>query len=332
MIKSGGLLGVRTLGPVLLRAAICMLAALPLTGCLDRSEPISPKTVLPLPGLNSSVSNLAVTDIEGMDERTGNRLRAHLKTALAEQRITLVPGGKGAAFSLKGYGSINKDGRTATLVNIWDVLDVKGRRVHRIISEASGPASPAGDPWASVNSTLLAKSAKTLAAQYSAWSRGKPLTRPVKIARPAAPLTTAAIRTPAIRKPAARTPVRREPAEGTPISRAVPVSARFSGAPGNGNGELARALRAALHSRGYRLSAPSEPAVYHLNVTTSVGAAKAGRRGIAIDWAVSGRNGRPLGTVKQRNHVSAAALRRGWRPTADKAAEAAAAAIVKLIH
>lgn len=333
MQSTGTFFSVQAVRSGLCRIAFCLLAVMPLHGCLERSEPISPKTMLPLPGLNSSVSNLTINKIDGMSAQNARKLRTYLKIELAKQRISLVSPPRKAAFSLKGYGSVSADSRSATLINIWDVHDVKGRRIHRIISEASGPGSQAADPWAAVNSTLLAQSARNLARQYYSWSRGKKLTAPLRTARPAAPnarLSTAAI---PLRRANSRPNATSKPRIASkPRPAKASVAARFTGAPGNGNAELARALKAALNKNGYRMSSASGQASYLLAVNTYLGPPESGRQSVAIDWIVKNRNGRAIGTIKQRNHVKAGALDRNWGVAARSAANAAANGIIKLLE
>lgn len=308
---------------VFLRTALCLLF-IPFYGCMNRSEPIAPKTVLPPPGQNSSVTSLSVTTIEGMDSHTAQKLQKHMRIELARQKIALVTEPRRAAFSLKGYGSVNSDANTTTLVNIWDVHDIKGRRVHRFISEDSGPGNNSRDPWASVNSTLLAKAAKNLAVQYSAWSRGKKLVSPSPIAQPGPskePIVTASI-------PKQQSAPKR--ASKRPVLDNRTLSAVIAGAPDNRNDVLKRALKAALNSKGYRLSNSRRRAVYRLAVKIDVGAPVSGWQSIAIDWKVSNREGRHLGTVKQRNRIQSSSLNRNWQKTAAGAASAAAGEIINL--
>ncbi len=317
---------IQVINKALARIAFCLIAVGPLQACLNNSAPISPKTVLPLPGMSSSVSSLSVTVIDGMSEQNAQKLQKHLKTELASQKISLVSEPQKAAFSLKGYGSVSSANRTTTLVNIWDVHDVKGRKVHRIISEETGPESPAKDPWSAVNSTLLAKAAKSLAIQYSAWSRGKKLTGSAKMAKPASatpPIATASI---PIRKTAPK------PRKAIPPASKHILSVSVAGASESGNTELKRALKSAMNRSGYQLTTSTGHASYRLAVQIKLGAPESGRQSIAIDWSLSDRNGKHIGTIKQRNQVRSDRLNRNWPSTAKGAASAAAGEIIKLMQ
>lgn len=328
MSRTRTILNLQHLRPAPVRAALALLAVLGLGGCFaSGNQPLGPKTELALPGQNSSISSLAVAQIDGMDEHTAQRLQTHMKSALARHRISLVNQPTAAAFSLKGYGSVINDAKSTTLVNIWDVHDIKGRKVHRIVSEESGPAGRAGSPWAGVNSTLLAKSAANLARQYANWSTGKKLVGPGGGAPAAseAPMATASI------------PLRKAPAKAAPARAATPVPAkavfaRVEGAPGTGNAELTAALKSALGRHGYGFAPQAAAAAHRVDVRVRLGTPESGRQPIAIDWKLSARNGRHIGTVRQRNSVTAGSLNRIWGENAKGAASAAAAQLVKLLH
>lgn len=314
-----------------LRGALICTAALLLQGCFNSGEPISPKTRLALPGLNSSVSSLAVTKIDGMQPDLAQRLRRHMKTALASERISLTETKSKAAFSLKGYGSVISNAKTITLVNIWDVYDIKNRRVHRIISENGRPAVNVADKWAAVNSTMLAGAAKNLAAQYSSWARGRKLTLPDSTAPevPAPSLATASIR----RSSApARNGRPHRKASLPPDSRSTAIAlTRITGAPGQAEAELTRALKAALMRSGYRLTGPSARAGHSLTVQMRLSPPGRGNRDIAIDWILARASGAHVATIRQRNQLGEDSLRSGWRPVAEGAAGAAASRITGLI-
>ena len=301
-----------------------------LTGCLGLESNTEPKTVLPNPAANRPISSLAITEIAGMPEKTASRLRAHLREELASRGITLVNSPQKAAYSLKGFTSTAVGTQGLTLVNIWEVLDKNGRRTHRFIGEENGPASPTGDPWASVNSTMLNAVAVNLARDYKAWTLGRPSPSSVPPAT-ARPVHTAPARKPAPVRMARSVPLVTGSIPASPARSAISI-ARLTGAPGDGNTALAKALKSALEKNGYKVVNPGQRASYTITGRVHVFSPKEGRQDLTIDWVLKDAAARQIGIIRQRNRVRAFALKRQWGATASGAARAAASHIVKLLR
>ena len=314
---------------------VAVLGLSALSGCLGLESSVEPKTVLANPSANRPISSLAITQIAGMPEKAAHRLRAHLKAELASRGISLVNAPQKAAYSLKGFTSAATGAQGLTLVNIWEVLDKNGHRTHRFIGEETGPASPTDDPWAGVNSTMLNAVAVNLARDYKAWALGRP-----------APSRQPAMARPTPRKPPARqAPVRVArstslvtgsippvPTRSKAIARRTISVSPLTGAPGNGNMALAKALKSALAQSGYTILAPGQKAAYSISGKVKIAAPENGKQDLAIDWKVKDTANRQIGVIEQRNRVRAFALNRQWGKTASGAARAAARHIVKLLR
>lgn len=73
---------------------------------------------------------------------------------------------------LKGYFSAFGDGKTVTIVYVWDVLDSGGNRLHRIQGEEK-VASAATDPWVGVPASLMQQIATKTMGEYTAWRQSR---------------------------------------------------------------------------------------------------------------------------------------------------------------
>ena len=76
----------------------------------------------------------------------------------------------GATHRLKGFFSVNDDGREVRVVYIWDVLDRSGRRVHRIRGQEVIAGTQGGrDPWRAVTPTTMERIGRTTIDRFSTW-------------------------------------------------------------------------------------------------------------------------------------------------------------------
>ncbi len=298
-----------------------------LAGCMGLENRAPSKTVLANPAAQHSISSLAIVEIDGMPDAAANRLKRHLKSALAQRKINLVTSPEKAAYSIKGFASAASGSGGTTLVHIWDVIDKNGRRAHRIMGEEQGPVSPGSDPWDGVNSTMLSKIASALANDYSIWTLGRTaparpaLKKPLRTARTAPPLTTASI------------PAKPRPASSQANYGGKTISlAAISGAPGDGNIALAVALKSSLAKLGYKIAPRGQKASYKITGEVYIGPPANGKQELAIDWKVSDIARRQLGIINQRNRITARALDKSWGKTASRAAAAAASNIAKLLR
>ena len=95
-----------------------------------------------------------------------------LSRAMAERgrQIGLGLGGT-PTHRLKGYFSINDDGAETRVVYIWDVVDSRGRRVHRIQGQEQLAQTSRGDAWAIVRDETMAAIGRKTVDRFAEWRR-----------------------------------------------------------------------------------------------------------------------------------------------------------------
>ncbi len=104
-----------------------------------------------------------------------------------------------------------------------------------------------------------------------------------------------------------------------------------AGAPGDGEQALTSSLAKRLAAAGIKSASAFGENVYSVEGTVRVAAAKGGRQSVRIDWTVFAPDGSTLGGVSQTRSVRKGSLEHNWGASADAAARAAAAEIVKLL-
>ena len=105
-----------------------------------------------------------------------------------------------------------------------------------------------------------------------------------------------------------------------------------TGAPGDGDAALARAMRAALRLTGIPLALRTSEAQYRVGGTVVVEPVGTGMERVGIVWLVTAADGRPLGRAKQENVVEHGALDGRWGQVAGFVAAAAAGGIRGIIE
>ena len=104
-----------------------------------------------------------------------------------------------------------------------------------------------------------------------------------------------------------------------------------TGAPGDGSVALTSAIQRELTKSGLALTDKAGAQTYRVEGKVVVGEGKNGKQPIQIDWNVKDPAGKKLGTVSQKNEIPQGSLDGAWGKTADAAAAAAAAGILKLL-
>jgi hypothetical protein len=77
-----------------------------------------------------------------------------------------------AQHVLKGYLSAFADGKTITVVYVWDILDNAGARLHRIQGQQTVPGK-GSDAWSSVPPELMAEIGNATIAEYMQWLKSQ---------------------------------------------------------------------------------------------------------------------------------------------------------------
>lgn len=103
-----------------------------------------------------------------------------------------------------------------------------------------------------------------------------------------------------------------------------------TGAPGGGGLELTTAIQRELTKNGVTLAGPGGQN-YAVEGKVIVGQVANGKQAIEIEWQVKDPTGKKLGTVSQKNNITAGSLDGPWGKIADMVAEAAVKRIVELL-
>lgn len=103
-----------------------------------------------------------------------------------------------------------------------------------------------------------------------------------------------------------------------------------SGAPGDGNRTLARAIREALRLRDFQVTDDPRQAAFRLMGQVDMTQPNAGRQHVKITWRVTTMNGGNVGRATQENTIPAGSLDGSWGQVADMIGNAAVDGIQEL--
>lgn len=292
-------------------------------------------------------AKIAVAPVFGPSETIAKSLHGQMVSAIEQQKITVAKNTTDKSeYTLRGYFLSSKKGNKTSISYVWDVTDPTGKRLNRIAGEELVDTASGRDPWTSVTPQVGEKIASKTATNLASWlPTVAPSTQPPvagtpptsgsigpnngnipMAAGPAAgpPQTTAAL--PGAPLPAAPTATGSIGREG-PISAMVPT---VTGAPGGGSLELTNAIQRELTKNGVTLT-PGGAQAYKVEGKVTVGQVTNGKQAIEIEWQVKDPTGKKLGTVSQKNNITAGSLDGPWGKIADMVAEAAVKRIVELL-
>lgn len=105
-----------------------------------------------------------------------------------------------------------------------------------------------------------------------------------------------------------------------------------SGAPGEGDRELANAMRNALRSDGQELEEEASQASFFVQGEVTIDPPLNGAQRVELRWVVTDKEGKRLGEAAQENTVPAGSLDGYWGPVATYAAIAAAEGIDGIVQ
>jgi hypothetical protein len=116
-----------------------------------------------------------------------------------------------------------------------------------------------------------------------------------------------------------------------PLARQGVFLTGVTGAPGDGDTALAKALRQALKDSPFG-SVDANAAAHFVRGTVTAAPLEDGRQRITIRWQVTDTDGREVGEANQENIVPAGRLDRRWGGVAVLAAQAAADGIAEIVR
>lgn len=263
--------------------------------------------------LFSSSTKIGLAPIVGAPQPVADQFTQALVVAGKDRRLTIIPGGGSAAYTLRGYLLASSEKGGSKISYIFDVTDAKGTRVARVSGDELVPGK-AADPWDAVNGTVLNSIAGKTTSQLAA-SLPHGSATPVAAVSEGTPATTASA-----------------PPAATALPRANGVLvAPVAGAPGDGQRSLTTALKKRLYAGGIKLANGTTENVYMVKGSVVLSDASGGKQSIRIDWLVLDPSGKRLGTVSQQNTIPRGSLNGPWGAVADAAAGAAADGIIKLL-
>jgi len=235
----------------------------------------------------------------GLPEGKVLQLETRLRDELSQAGVAVAPGANDPArYRLQGVCSAAPEGRNTQIACVWDLVDQSGERAYRLVTEETAKGG-ARDPWSAVNGAVLTRVANAAAGGIVAWlpARGGFLS-----GNPGPILNLGGRRF---------------------------FVGRVSGAPGDGNTTLARAMVRALKAEGETVVGSASGA-FQVRARVRLGRPSGGNQSISIEWQLYGQNGQSLGNVDQNNRIKAGALDKNWGQNAINSANAAARGIIQL--
>ena len=279
-------------------------------------------------------TKIAIAPIIGTTPEIAAQMTDALVVAGKERKLTLLPSGDKATYTLRGYLIASSEKQGAKISYIWDLTDAQGGRVARVSGDEIIAKRAGSDPWSVVDAAAIRSIAGKTTSQIAAsMPRGRSSTPAV-----AAASSSGSSRTSAISPPAATTTTTATAAStaASPSRAQAPKAAGVlvqpvTGAPGDGQRSLTIALKKRLYAGGVKLANGTAVNVYMVKGIVKLSDASGGKQSIRIDWQVVDPTGKKLGTVSQQNTIPRGSLNGPWGAIADAAAGAAADGIIKLL-
>ena len=271
--------------------------ALLIGACQPLPRPFKPdgdKSANPLLGLPDA-GGVHVLNIDGAPTTAAQRLAAAMASALQELNIPASTfSANERSLFLQGSANTRRLARRSVEVELsWELIDNAGKTVGR-------------------------HSQRTVLSDQ-AWRNAQP--EPLKaLAASAAPKIAKLMQEPA--------PKPSNLAARTPPVHVAPVT----GAPGDGDDSLRRAIRDTLSRAGVTVVDRRAKAEYVVVGKVSMGRPRAGRQKVDIVWSVRDRKGEEKGDIKQSNTIRKGELDRRWGDIAFLVAQGAADGVTALLR
>ncbi len=277
---------------------------------------------------------VAIAPIIGTTPEIAQQLTDALVVAGQERKLTLIPGGGGANYTLRGYLVASNEKQGAKISYIWDVTDAQGSRVTRVQGDEIIAKRSGSDPWSGVDAAAIRSIAgKTTSQLAASLPRGGGSSAPVAAAPPSSGTSGGGVSpSPGASPAATATAATTASAARAPSVKSAGVLVQpVTGAPGDGQRSLATALKKRLYAGGVKLANGTSVNVYMVKGSVKLSDASGGKQSIRIDWQVLDPTGKKLGTVSQQNLIPRGSLNGPWGAIAEAAAGAAADGIIKLL-
>src|SRR5262245_13702311 len=280
-------------------------------------------------------TKISIAPIIGAPPEIAAQMTDALVTAGKERKLTLLPAGDKATYTLRGYLIASSEKQGAKISYIWDLTDAQGGRAARVSGDEIIAKRAGSDPWSVVDAAAIRSIAGKTTSQIAAsMPKGRASSPAVAAAPSSSSGSTSAVSPP--RGAATTTATATAASPGRPSRETAPKSAGVlvqpvTGAPGDGQRSLTIALKKRLYAGGVKLANGTAVNVYMVKGIVKLSDASGGKQSIRIDWQVVDPTGKKLGTVSQQNTIPRGSLNGPWGAIADAAAGAAADGIIKLL-
>jgi hypothetical protein len=283
------------------RLALAAALALP-AACATPGVDTAPVT-------GGGLAQIALQAPIGLPPDKTARLGDQLISALQGRGVSMAATAAAPArFKLQGFCSAADSGRDTSIACVWDATGGDGQRVQRIVTEETVSGSAPANPWSVVGNATLDRIAVAVADKVAAWLPG----------------TGGAQSGGGFSLPSLSS-------LGLTGGSAPPVTVSgVTGAPGDGNQSLARAMASALRSENIPVTGASGRA-FRLAGSVQLADGAPRQQSVTIEWSLTDPQGNARGSITQRNEVPRGALNGAWGETATASAAAAAKRVVELL-
>jgi hypothetical protein len=277
-------------------------------------------------------TKIAIAPIIGTPPEIAAQMTDALVVAGKDRKLTLLPSGGKATYTLRGYLIASSEKQGAKISYIWDVTDAQGSRVTRVSGDEIIAKRAGSDPWSAVDAAAIRSIAGKTTSQIAASMPKGRSSAPVVAAAPPSTSTSAVSPPTASATTTTATTATAASPSRAPTAKAAGVLVQpVSGAPGDGQRSLTIALKKRLYAGGVKLANGTNVNVYMVKGSVKLSDTSGGKQSIRIDWQVLDPAGKKLGTVSQQNTIPRGSLNGPWGAIADAAAGAAADGIIKLL-
>ena len=136
-------------------------------------------------------TKIAIAPIIGTPPEIAARMTDALVVAGKDRKLTLLPAGGKANYTLRGYLVASSEKQGAKISYIWDLTDAQGSRVARVSGDEIIAKRPGSDPWSAVDAAAIRSIAgKTTSQLAASLPRGRS-SAPVVAASPSSSSTSA---------------------------------------------------------------------------------------------------------------------------------------------
>ncbi len=162
-----------------MRGSVLLLlaTALAVTGCnstettlVSAANASRPQTAATATLSRSAPVKVSFAPVVGAPGAAATPLTKRMTARARERGLDIVAAGGGTAqYEIRGYFSALSDTGVTTVIYVWDVLDARGNRLHRIQGQQRSPEPSGPDAWKSVTTATMETIADQSLTQLSSW-------------------------------------------------------------------------------------------------------------------------------------------------------------------